>query len=54
LFDFAEDLYDQEIEVAFHHFLRGEAKFATLEELTAQIEADCGAARKLLSAPGHE
>jgi riboflavin kinase/FMN adenylyltransferase len=54
LFDFAEDLYDQEIEVAFHHFLRGEEKFATLEELTAQIEADCGAARKLLSAPGHE
>ncbi len=53
-FDFAEDLYDQEIEVAFHHFLRGEAKFASLEELTAQIEADCGEARKLLSAPGHD
>ena len=47
-FDFAEDLYGQEIEVAFHHFLRGEAKFASLEELTAQIERDCDAARNLL------
>jgi riboflavin kinase / FMN adenylyltransferase len=47
-FDFAGDLYGQEIEVQFHHFLRGEAKFATLEELTAQIERDCTAARGLL------
>lgn len=49
-FDFDRDLYGQEIEVAFHHFLRGEAKFASLEELTAQIERDCDTARKLLSA----
>jgi riboflavin kinase/FMN adenylyltransferase len=48
LFDFAGDLYDQEIEVAFHHFLRGEAKFATIEELTAQIGRDCAAAKALL------
>ena len=47
-FDFEGDLYGQEIEVAFHHFLRGEAKFATLEELTAQIASDCAAARELL------
>ncbi len=47
-FDFSGDLYGQEIEVAFHHFLRGEAKFASLEELTAQIERDCDAARDLL------
>jgi riboflavin kinase / FMN adenylyltransferase len=47
-FDFAEDLYGQEIEVAFHHFLRGEAKFATLEELTAQIARDCAEAKALL------
>lgn len=47
-FDFAGDLYGQEIEVQFHHFLRGEAKFATLEELTAQIERDCAEARALL------
>ena len=50
-FDFGGDLYGQEIEVAFHHFLRGEAKFATLDELTAQMERDCDKARKLLSAP---
>lgn len=47
-FDFDEDLYGQEIEVALHHFLRGEAKYATLDELTAQIARDCAAARDLL------
>ncbi len=49
-FDFAGDLYGQEIEVAFHHFLRGEAKFDNLEALTAQMVRDCDEARKLLSA----
>ncbi len=48
-FDFAEDLYGQEIEVAFHHFLRPEAKFDGLEALTAQMDADCEEARRLLS-----
>lgn len=49
-FDFSGDLYDQEIEVGFHHFLRGEAKFNSLEELTAQMEKDCAEARARLSA----
>ena len=49
-FDFSGDLYGQEIEVAFHHFLRPEAKFDSLEALTAQMARDCDAARKLLSA----
>lgn len=49
-FDFSGDLYGQEIEVAFHHFLRGEAKFESLEELQAQMEKDCDEARRLLSA----
>ena len=49
-FDFSGDLYGQEIEVAFHHFLRGEAKFAGLDELMAQMEKDCDEARRLLSA----
>lgn len=48
-FDFSGDLYGQEIEVAFHHFLRPEAKFASLDALTAQIAADCERARELLA-----
>ena len=48
-FDFAGDLYGQEIEVAFHHFLRGEAKFDTLDELTEQMARDCDEARRLLA-----
>jgi riboflavin kinase/FMN adenylyltransferase len=50
-FDFSGDLYGQEIEVAFHHYLRGEAKFDSLEGLMAQMEKDCDEARRLLSAP---
>lgn len=48
-FDFSGDLYGQEIEVALHHYLRPEAKFDSLEALTAQMEQDCLTARKLLS-----
>jgi riboflavin kinase/FMN adenylyltransferase len=47
-FDFAGDLYGQEIEVAFHHFLRPEAKFDGLEALVAQMDRDCTEARRLL------
>jgi riboflavin kinase/FMN adenylyltransferase len=48
-FDWSGDLYGQEIEVAFHHFLRGEAKFDSLDALTAQMLVDCDQARKLLA-----
>ena len=48
LFDFAGDLYGQEIEVALHHHLRDEAKFDSLEELSAQMARDCDQARSLL------
>lgn len=47
-FDFAGDLYGQEIEVAFHRFLRPEAKFDGLEALQAQMAKDCDEARALL------
>lgn len=47
-FDFAEDLYGQEIEVEFHHFLRGEAKFDSLDALKVQMDKDCALARDLL------
>jgi riboflavin kinase/FMN adenylyltransferase len=49
-FDFKGDLYGQEIEVAFHHYLRGEAKFDSLEALIEQMDKDCAEARRLLSA----
>ncbi|MBB4857936.1 riboflavin kinase/FMN adenylyltransferase [Novosphingobium chloroacetimidivorans] len=48
-FDFSGDLYGQEIEVAFHHFLRPEAKFDSLDALTAQMDRDCDEARRLLT-----
>lgn len=48
-FDFAEDLYGQEIDVAFHAFIRPEAKFDTMDALMAQIAADCDEARLLLA-----
>lgn len=47
-FDFSGDLYGHEIEVAFHHFLRPEAKYEGLDALVAQIARDCEQARALL------
>lgn len=49
-FDFDGDLYGQEIEVAFHHFLRPEAKFDSLTQLTEQMDRDCAEAKRLLTA----
>lgn len=48
-FDFAEEIYDQKLEVAFHAFLRGEAKFDSLDALKVQMAADCARARDLLA-----
>ena len=48
-FDFSGDLYGQEIEVALHHFIRPEAKFDSLDALTAQMDRDCAEARRLLA-----
>ena len=48
-FDFSGNLYGQEIEVAFHHFLRPEAKFDNLDALIEQMAADCAKARELLA-----
>ncbi len=48
-FDFAEDLYGQEIDVAFHAFIRPEAKFDTMDALMAQMAADCDEAKRLLA-----
>jgi riboflavin kinase / FMN adenylyltransferase len=48
-FDFDEDLYGQVIEVELHAFIRPEAKFDSLEALTAQMARDCAAARVILA-----
>jgi riboflavin kinase/FMN adenylyltransferase len=40
LFDFHGDLYGQKIKVFFHRFIRGEIKFAGIEQLKAQLDAD--------------
>jgi riboflavin kinase / FMN adenylyltransferase len=48
-FDFAEEIYDQQIEVAMHAFLRPEAKFESLDALMEQMAADCEQARAILA-----
>ncbi len=48
LFDYDADLYDAELSVALHTFLRSERKFAGLDELRAQIALDAAEARLLL------
>jgi riboflavin kinase / FMN adenylyltransferase len=50
VFDFDGELYGREIEVEFVARLRDEERFATLEALTAQMERDAAAARRILSA----
>ena len=50
IFDFSGDLYGATLSVGLVDFLRPELKFDTLEELIAQMEADCLQARSLLSA----
>jgi len=50
VFDFAGDLYGREIEVEFVARLRDEARFATLDALTAQMQRDAADARRILNA----
>lgn len=49
-FDFSDNLYGQVVEVDFIAYLRPEAVFDTVEELTAQIARDCEDARRILAA----
>jgi len=48
LFDFAGDLYAQEMAVALHHFLRDERKFDDFAALHRQILLDAAQAREML------
>lgn len=49
LFDFEGDLYGQEVEVAFHAYLRPELKFDGVEPLIAQMNEDSAQARAALA-----
>jgi riboflavin kinase/FMN adenylyltransferase len=49
--DFDDDLYGHRVSVSFAHHLRGQATFADLDELVAQIKADVDQTRRLLSSP---
>lgn len=52
LFDFAGDLYGQEIEVEIVGFLRGEERFDGVEALIRQMERDAEEARAVLAREG--
>ena len=47
--DWSGDLYQRSLTVHLHHYLRSEQKFASLDDLKAQIAADCDQARSLLN-----
>lgn len=46
--DFAGDLYGEHVAVRFTHRIRADARFASVEELAAQLQLDCDRARVLL------
>ncbi|OKH21773.1 bifunctional riboflavin kinase/FAD synthetase [Chroogloeocystis siderophila] len=48
LFDWSGDLYGETLTVQLEKFLRPEKKFASLDELKAQIQLDCTAAKEEL------
>jgi riboflavin kinase/FMN adenylyltransferase len=45
LFEFAGDLYGEDLELTFRRFLRPEMKFSSLDELRSQIALDVAAAK---------
>jgi riboflavin kinase/FMN adenylyltransferase len=54
LFDFDRDIYDHELRVGFAYRIRGEQRFAGVEELRRQITHDCDSARQLLAGSNSE
>lgn len=50
LFDFSGDLYGRTIAIEFVGYIRGEARFASAEALTARMHEDAAAARRILAA----
>ena len=46
LFGFEGDLYGEELEIAFRHFLRPDQRFDGLEALEAQLKSDARATQE--------
>ena len=46
--DFTGDLYGERVGVRFTHRIRADARFASVDELAAQLQLDCERARQLL------
>ncbi len=40
IFDFDQDIYNQQIQIAFHNFIRGDVKFNLMDDLITQIAKD--------------
>ncbi|WP_183566974.1 bifunctional riboflavin kinase/FAD synthetase [Mucilaginibacter sp. SP1R1] len=40
IFDFDQEIYNQSIRMEFHHYVRGDVKFASLDELKVQLAKD--------------
>ncbi|GAA4341301.1 bifunctional riboflavin kinase/FAD synthetase [Mucilaginibacter gynuensis] len=49
IFDFNKEIYNQQVRMEFIHYVRGDIKFASLDELTAQLALDKIAVTKLLA-----
>ena len=47
IFDFDEDIYDKQISVEYVDFIRKQRRFASMNDLSAQINEDCKSVRKL-------
>ena len=43
IFDFDGDLYDKQVRIEFHSYMRKETKFSDISELKEQISGDCRA-----------
>jgi riboflavin kinase / FMN adenylyltransferase len=48
IFDFGREIYNQQVSMEFHNFIRGDMKFDSLDKLIAQIARDKVEVEKLL------
>lgn len=49
ILDFREDIYGREVTLKFHHYIRSEEKYESIEELKSAIEKDVMKIRDILS-----